>query len=722
MKFFSNLYLAAAAALVLSGCASDVIGPDSGSEGELKGGPGVYIGVNFRPSAPGSTRGYTNGENSSNNGIEEGTDVENNVNELIIVLARATDNGFIAASTVTKENLRSTTVNGQSVYNAVAKVYTSYLDDYYEDTNITANNSGNRDINVFVFCNPTGQLAKYLDGAKYGDLNWVNLGCSVEVKGQVTNGAVWSTTMGGQFLMSNRDIATREIPGTVEGWNAYSTSDKAFNLSGENGSAGAIGSINNASNGRGAVLVERAAARIDFRDGSPEGTEESTYPVVYIRKANGEIDNAKTIVSVQLQKMSLVNMSNQFYYIPRVSPTGMNEDVTICGPELPWFSDENGTWLPKSGNYVVDFDAGKYTLPLESNFAEYFNYPFFNEDGTINNLYADGLEDRWGTVNISDILDKDRPADNWDNNGKKGTYKVWRYLTENTVWGVSSNQMNGNTTGIVFKGRMIGNKELLEDDDISDDAKEIIEAINRKDADFGDTNTAPIIYTFGEDNINVYLTWEKVVEAAIKTSFSYTIGAGDAIIPDWNRTNTLYEAVFGNGGTGYELKDDDGKVIYTDPDPMDPNSANAQWLAWHKAGHPSAEESDLVKKFKAAATGNNGSTKYNDNIGKAGKFTIYQRSEDLDQSWGYYSYYYYWIHHNDNGNDGVMAPMELAVVRNNVYKLAVTKLGTLGHPRLTENDPEPPTPDTPDETSKVYLKVETQVVPWVVRVKDIVFD
>ncbi len=715
MKFFSKLFLVAASALVLTGCASDMTGPDPNDGENLKGGPGVYIGVNFKPSS--GTRGFTNGENSSSNGEEVGTDIENNVNELIIVLARPDDNGFIAASTVTKENLKTGKVNGEDVYNAVAKIETSYLDDYYEDPKYIAGGNGNRLINVFVFCNPTGDLASYLDATKYGNTDWVNLGCMVIVDGQVTNGSVWSSTMGGQFLMSNRDLAPREIPGTVEGWNAYTSSDSPFNLSALNGTPGGIGTIDNGT-GRGPVIVERAAARIDFRDGAadaPNPTDDpATYHVVYIRNTDGSVDTERPIIDVVLQKMSLVNMSNQFYYLPRVSATGMPENVTLCGAELPWFSDENGTWLPNSGNYVVDYDAGKYTLPLTSNFSEYFNYPFFNDNGTVDNVYADGLDDRWGTVNIADVLTSDRQVDNWtDANGKKGTYKVWRYLTENTAWEPVSNQMNGNTTGVVFKGQMKANEDLLNDATVSQDVKNLVMTINDINPETGvkggylhNTDTDPIIYTFGG---SIYLTWEKVVEAAIEASFSYTTtGAGGAIIPDWNRTNTLYEAVFGKGGTGYKLMSDDGKtVLYQDPLEADPTSANALWEAWNAAGRPTqGTESNLA--FKNAAT-------------KA-KFTIYQSSQDLDHKWGYYCYYYYWNHHNDNGNDGVMAPMEMAVVRNNVYKIAVTQLKRLGHPRLSENDPEPPHPNTPDESQQVYLTVDTQVVPWVVRVKNIIFE
>ena len=68
-----------------------------------------------------------------------------------------------------------------------------------------------------------------------------------------------------------------------------------------------------------------------------------------------------------------------------------------------------------------------------------------------------------------------------------------------------------------------------------------------------------------------------------------------------------------------------------------------------------------------------------------------------------------------------MGPMEFAVVRNNVYKLAVTKISRLGHPRISENDPKKPTPDTKDETDDIYFTVTNEILPWVVRVNNIEF-
>lgn len=67
-----------------------------------------------------------------------------------------------------------------------------------------------------------------------------------------------------------------------------------------------------------------------------------------------------------------------------------------------------------------------------------------------------------------------------------------------------------------------------------------------------------------------------------------------------------------------------------------------------------------------------------------------------------------------------MGPMEFAVVRNNVYKLSVTQIRQLGHPVDPTNDPDNPDPENPDEPTDVYIKVNVEVVPWVVRINNII--
>lgn len=89
--------------------------------------------------------------------------------------------------------------------------------------------------------------------------------------------------------------------------------------------------------------------------------------------------------------------------------------------------------------------------------------------------------------------------------------------------------------------------------------------------------------------------------------------------------------------------------------------------------------------------------------------------------------YYYTteIKHFDNniypelGEDGKMnqslGNMEFAIMRNNIYSLAVTAIEKIGDPYVD------PIPSTPDEIAKPKLTVEAKIMPWIVRYHDIEF-
>ena len=720
MNHLSRFMVSVASLLILVGC-SDDFNPDNKGNG-VNGGddaPGVYLGINFKMPGMGGTRSWTDGENTSNNGTEVGSDAENNVNEVLLILARK-DYGFIGASTVLKDNIfKHTDAINTGTYHATAKFQKTELNNYYADAA-----SFSDQICIFVVANPTGGMVERLSNAQYGDKEWINTPWTVTVTENQTEGGIWSTTNGGNFLMSNSQIAIRQIPQDIDAWDEYTTEDKCFNLSEINGSAGALGTIDNsaASNGRGPVLVERAAARFDFRDGSPASTEPNTYPVVYLRNSEGS--QGDKLIDIRLNKMALVNMGKSFYYLKRVSNDGLNtawqnptadNGWALCGPEKPWFTIQTDGSLDrnKPGNYVVDYFAQQKQAGINSDFSNYFNYPFFDAYGTVDNSNIQNTNEIWYVSEISDIL-ANGTADNWQNGDSKGTYKIWRYLTENTTPGIDA-QVNGISTGVVFKGKMIANEDLITDlstltagtDEYrnAEYRNKLINAINSADPNLGDSYTAPILYSYAG---SIYCTWQNVYDAAISASFSFTQGPDGTIIPDWNRTNSLYKAVFGTGLTGYQLTDKDGKVLYTDGTPadLDTKSANYKWQKWNEANKPSSGQ--VHEEFKAAVTG-------------AG-FAIYQRSQDNREGWGYYCYYYYWNRHNDNGRNGIMGPMEFAVVRNNVYKLAVTNIARLGHPRISQNDPDKPKPDTKDESSDIYLTVDSEVVPWTVRVNNIEFE
>ena len=706
----NRIYCMAAAIAMLAGsCSSDTFEP--GNSGNVSPEDGVYMTVNIAmPTAAKGTRSETTGPNQSSGGVEIGQDYENKVSEVLIVLAKSTDNKFITAATVRSEDLTAVT-NQNGVYRTISKFSKTAMNTYYSAGDFE------RDVNIFVFCNPTKALYDVIKAAQYDDATWFNQMGEFDLTVGSEN-TIWGEN---QFLMGNNAIATRTLPADMSDWNNYSTANSPFNLSGMN-MEGRPNQIDNYSNGKGNIRVERASARFDFRDGSIDGTKEgvdknqyngigdNTYEVVYDVTSTGE--KGPSLVNVKLGKMALVNMNKKFYYLRRTSADGLPTNMSLCGPELPWVLGANGA-VTTAGNYVVDAFAEWKNGKPTTGFSTHFNYPFFNEDGTIDNNNA--ASDRWGTSLIDDVLKKSEDNDDTWNDGTKGDYHIWRYCIESTIPGDPSNQVNGVTTGVVFKGKMIATKYAAGLDESW--RKQLVAAINNSSNTNRDPLTDPILYSFGG---HLYVTWENIRRAAI--SASVTDLKYDSTTQKWtyivNRSNSLYQAVFGNGGFGtltfsYNQTDADGNFLETgtetlvDEMPQDEQSANYKWQQWAEAGKKNDASFTAMKKAVVENAG----------------ITIYQSSYDEKLGgWGYYCYYYYWNRHNDNNQAGIMGNMEFDVVRNNVYKLAVTKIARLGHPRISENDPDKPKPGTDDELGNVYITVQCEALPWVVRVNDIVFD
>lgn len=367
----------------------------------------------------------------------------------------------------------------------------------------------------------------------------------------------------------------------------------------------------------------------------------------------------KPTLKVKLNKMALINMSKHFYYLRRVSDNGLADNVEICGTEY----DSGQSW-----NFVVDTDAEQKNGDINASypFADYFNFCLGHQD---NNTWSidETARDQWYTSLISDVIKKEEDNDDkWNNGHSRDGYRIWRYATENTIPGMNK-QENGISTGIVFKGKI----------QVTENAPQTLQdAINgatgKPDADDA------ILYAYSNQ---LYVSWTEVRRAAL----------------DATANEEFKKAVFGTP------KNTPSETVYSD----DTKSPDYLWNIWHNVkGHNDAA---ALSAFKEVATN------------KDHQFTLYQSSEDKNDGAGYYCYYFYWNRHNDNGNNGVMGPMEFAVVRNNVYKLSVVDINRLGHPRLSENDPDPVDPGTPDEKGDIYLKLSVEVLPWVVRINDIEF-
>ncbi len=642
-------FFAAALALAFVGCNHDDLTNGSSETGSNNSKDAVYMNVTVQLPVGTGTRSTTTDQGESSDGTEVGLDRENKVHSILLVLADK-DNKFIGCAEKS-ENL-ATEKDGKIT--TVQSISKSVLSAYYREDDITLTEDRQK-INVFVFCNPTSALREIFEDTQAEDNTWYNQVCTVSEtpKGVSDNAAIWGgPNHEGGFLMSSFEISTKRLPRNFSDWDNFTKVEKPFLLSGINSNIG--GSSDNTVDNDGAIKVERSVARFDFRDGSGKN---NTYDVV-------KDQDDKPIMQIQLQKMALVNMSKNFYFLRRVSDNGLSDgpNFKLCGTET-------------SSNYVVDTDAAAKndgSIIKNKEYENHFNFCLGNTTNDGWTIDADA-RNQWFTSKISDVLNKgtdDNP--DW---GGTGDYKIWRYVTENTIPGLTTNQTNGISTGIVFKGKMIAPEGA---------SGTLADALNGATGNPADD---PILYTYGN---NIYVTWKEVRAMAIKQ------GKG----------SPMYIAAFGNtkiDPVAEEYAADGAiktKADYSD----DEESADYKWNAWHNA--ETGKDPKNLKIFKAAAT-------------TAG-FTLYESSTDEGVN-GYYCYYFYWNRHNDNGNNSVMGPMEFAVVRNNVYKLAVTNIKKLGHPRVSENDPDPKDPDNPDEEGDVYLSVSVEVLPWVVRVNNIDF-
>ena len=656
---------------MVASCSDDAPRSGAGQE-ELPADAGVWFGMGVQLPADAGSRSQTTEGGGSTGGTEIGRSEENRIHRALVVFADK-DNGFIAYTTASQGGISigggetaSTSGNGSITPNAdgvsasiIASLPASQLNTYYSqkagDDGILMDNQ----VKVYVFANyPLDLLEafKAMGDEGVGSTDWTDWSCEVSERSSDNedltdadnkNTAVLQVTSG--LPMSNASVATAYIPKSIEDWLPFTDEEKPFEMSKVNTEGDKIdNSFSSVNMTGGPVNLQRSVARFDFKDGSMNNF---TYHVGIYGKGGNTLD-------VELIRMNLVNMSKQFYYLQRVSNNGhaSGDGFMLCGRDLP-------------GNYVVDVaadlkcvhntDATRTSGIGEKGepYSKYYNFCFGSGE-TASEVAGQG-------ANMNDAT---------------GEYKIWRYVTENTIPGITQQKV-ALSTGIVFEGMLRKTAET---------PKDLADAIDENYYVDGDGNRVdkgvagarldhPILYMF--DNV-LYVKFTAVLAAAHATAPGDVLNNA-VLIPNKGYAHSVaeYYTAWQNAGGGQEA----GEQGY------------AQFM-----------------EFKKAAV-------------DAG-ITIYQWATDeymgagqTEPHKGYFCYYYYWDRHNDNGIPGVMGQMEFAVVRNNVYKISVDKIRRIGHPRRTENDPDPQTPDTPDEVSDVYLDVQVTTLPWVVRRNSVEF-
>lgn len=379
MKKWNYLFMAMGVAMAMTACSDDMdLGENPGTNPEENV---DQVFMQFALELPTASRSTTQTTGGSDAGVEIGQKKENTVSDVLVVITDGTT-GATYDNYITKSYVETPASAGNNTY--VVPFSSTALANY-----------AGKSVNVYVFCNPTSEL-------KGGDeattsTEEINVDDTYKLS-SVSDGTIWADN---KFLMTNADNNySRPMP---ESFNNYKVESSPFN----------IGTIN----------VERAAARFDYKS----TVADETYTLM------GE-DSAPE-VTVTLTDMALVNMSQEFYYLRRVSADGTNTSATIGGTET-------------NTNYVVDTDAtwkSSYSVST-SDEASHFFY-VYNPNSASTTDYA------WTSIGSLSTEDNDESWNSGENeNTSKEGYKIWRYATENTIPAAVTNQKKGITTGIVFKG------------------------------------------------------------------------------------------------------------------------------------------------------------------------------------------------------------------------------------------------------------------------------
>ncbi len=575
MKKLNKFFIALMSAGILASCSSDNA-PDEIYSGSEITDPCV---VQLKIKLPETTRADSDiPTNVGNPSTEEGSANENKINDMLLVLASSNDNGFVDCAEIT-------VATGTNVQKATfsRSVLTNYLNGISTNT-----------VNAFVFCNVNETFKNHIKGLtkNSGDKEWYNQYCQLTTADK--DGA-WNQSVSGKIPMSNSEIYTAVLP-TAANLSIYNSESNPWYLSGGGSNTTPIN-------------IERSIARLDFKDGSGNYF---TYTIYDFKNNTNNALKENTQIKVKLEYMGLVNMSSKYYYLRHMAPMASNNTsadltkVSLLDPET-------------ASNWVIDVDASNKS-------SEDYFFPLMDPTGTGNPNRTN-----WYATKLSDFASS-HDEDHVEWNGGEG-YRVWRYVTENTIPTISE-QKNGNTTGIVFK------------------AKLIIETSETENTKYG-----PRLKKSMEDGKTLFFFGDT----------KYPVGDADYI-------KTLAENA--PERVAYEASLTDG----------------------------------VLDKGEATKNG----------------FTLYEAVTDqnklpTDDKGNYYMYYYYWNRHRDNDKPGVMGAMEFGTVRNFIYKLAVTDIKNLGHPRIKENDPDPVDPDDPDESDNLAIVITVKTVKWGVRVNNIKF-
>ncbi|MCM1152129.1 MAG: Mfa1 family fimbria major subunit [Muribaculum sp.] len=393
MKFLNHL-LIGALAFGLWSCSSE--DPDANGTNEAtKGDVFATLTLNL-PTRSGTVDTTDPTQTNSSDGYEIGSDAENHVSQVLVVLATQNGNDYDYV-TCSLSDARINNLATDPTY--VIQFQTTKLNELVKE--------GPATVSVFAYCNPNQQFKDLFLDSEEQPLDAV-ANFTDEILTIAREDQIMMTTniyQDNYFLMSNADLHTATVPALETLISTHNTQAKAFNL--------------------GTVDVKRASARFDFAS-TDNGYGANIYPI------KDQITE-EVVANVEIDALALFNEAKSFYALPRVSANGLNQDISLCGIET------RANWV------VSPFATEKMANPIDfETFKSHYLYP----------LGQNAMQYNFMTVGEIENAANEDDDNNWtDGNKAKLNYYKWRYSTENTIPDIEA-QQKGITTGVIFRAKM----------------------------------------------------------------------------------------------------------------------------------------------------------------------------------------------------------------------------------------------------------------------------
>ena len=451
---------------------------------------------------------------------------------------------------------------------------------------------------IFVIANPTAEIVTKLNTAasSNGDLQ--------DTFEAITNDEFWKDN---RFLMTSAVPATHTIFDNEIEEGTCTTKETAYNL--------------------GTVKIQRAMSRFDLdlesKSTNFEGTGNDT----------SSPSGLQSNIHVEFDAVAMVNMA-QSAYLFKV----MGADERSLGSANPpiHFGDERESTYQEW--WTVTPSQTAYHNQLFTNFK------FGGTDGTdpeasTGNLVA--LASFFGEGKDFQVFNKEswEEDNSYEHTGHQtpsdyGAYRIWRYCMENTNPWEAKNQINGNSTGIIYRAKLTDTNttnSVIPTTYLGSDTQKKGEAV----------------YAYG----NVILgTAEQLFNYAMNPkSASDNTGVYENVSPAyWEVVKSEYAKNWDESSNDYKQKNDNDwwVEIEDNQNPLQPGEAAPGGTKRTIYHHGNLNTEDIEAALVEAG------------------FSIY-RPTNVNNAPVYYCYYLYWNRHNDNGKNTIMGNMEFATVRNN---------------------------------------------------------